>query len=116
MKPTFRPLNARNESRPILELLRVAGDKICICGSPCQSLVLARPEACRHDLFQARRKSVNLRRIAKTERRLPKDRLAMLLRLLHRIFEFLLHFERRLEQPFLRPAFNFCCATLWHGC
>jgi hypothetical protein len=30
----------------------------------------------------------------------------MLLRLLHRMFESLLHFERRLEQPFLRPAFN----------
>jgi hypothetical protein len=30
----------------------------------------------------------------------------MLLRLLHRIFECLLHFERRFEQPFLRPAFN----------
>jgi hypothetical protein len=31
----------------------------------------------------------------------------MLLRLLHRILEILLHAERRLEQPFLRPAFNF---------
>jgi hypothetical protein len=31
----------------------------------------------------------------------------MLLRLLHRIVESLLHFERRLEQPFLRPAFNY---------
>jgi hypothetical protein len=31
----------------------------------------------------------------------------MLLRLLHRIIEVLLHFERRLEQPFLRPAFNY---------
>jgi hypothetical protein len=41
------------------------------------------------------------------KRRLPKDRLAMLLRLLHRIIEILLHFERRLEQPFLRPAFNY---------
>src|SRR4051794_12667065 len=30
----------------------------------------------------------------------------MLLRLLHRILEILLHLERRLEQPFLRPAFN----------
>ncbi len=30
----------------------------------------------------------------------------MLLRLLHRIFEILLHLERRLEQPFLRPAAN----------
>ncbi|HZR90046.1 MAG TPA: catalase family protein [Bradyrhizobium sp.] len=30
----------------------------------------------------------------------------MLLRLLHRIIEFLLHVERRFEQPFLRPAFN----------
>jgi hypothetical protein len=31
----------------------------------------------------------------------------MLLRLLHRIVEFLLHLERRFEQPFLRPAFNY---------
>src|SRR3954471_23735588 len=31
----------------------------------------------------------------------------MLLRLLHWIIELLLHFERRLEQPFLRPAFNY---------
>ena len=31
----------------------------------------------------------------------------MLLRLLHRIIDFLLHFERRFEQPFLRPAFNY---------
>jgi hypothetical protein len=31
----------------------------------------------------------------------------MLLRLLHRIFEILLHLERRFEQPFLRPAFNY---------
>src|ERR1700716_2177654 len=31
----------------------------------------------------------------------------MLLRLLHRIFESLLHLERRFEQPFLRPAFNY---------
>ncbi len=30
----------------------------------------------------------------------------MLLRLIHRMFEIFLHFERRLEQPFLRPAFN----------
>jgi hypothetical protein len=30
----------------------------------------------------------------------------MLLRFLHRILEILLHLERRLEQPFLRPAFN----------
>ena len=30
----------------------------------------------------------------------------MLLRLLHRIFEILLHFERRFE-PFWRPAFNY---------
>jgi hypothetical protein len=30
----------------------------------------------------------------------------MLLRLLHRIIETLLHLERRVEQPFLRPAFN----------
>jgi hypothetical protein len=30
----------------------------------------------------------------------------MLLRLLHRIIDILLHFERRIEQPFLRPAFN----------
>jgi len=30
----------------------------------------------------------------------------MFLRLLHRIIEALLHFERRLEQPYLRPAFN----------
>src|SRR6516165_233600 len=30
----------------------------------------------------------------------------MLLRFLHRILEILLHFERRIEQPFLRPAFN----------
>jgi hypothetical protein len=30
----------------------------------------------------------------------------MLLRLLHWIVEILLHLERRLEQPFLRPAFN----------
>ena len=30
----------------------------------------------------------------------------MLLRLLHWILEILLHLERRLEQPFLRPAFN----------
>lgn len=31
----------------------------------------------------------------------------MFLRLIHRIIEILLHFERRLEQPFLRPAFNY---------
>ena len=31
----------------------------------------------------------------------------MFLRLLHRIIEFLLHFERRFEQPFLRPTFNY---------
>jgi hypothetical protein len=31
----------------------------------------------------------------------------MFLRLLHRIFEVSLHFERRFEQPFLRPAFNY---------
>src|SRR3954449_5837240 len=31
----------------------------------------------------------------------------MLLRLIHRIIEILLHFERRIEQPFLRPAFNY---------
>jgi len=31
----------------------------------------------------------------------------MLLRLLHRITEILLHAERRLEQPFLRPVFNY---------
>jgi hypothetical protein len=30
----------------------------------------------------------------------------MLLRLLHRIIDILLHIERRFEQPFLRPAFN----------
>jgi hypothetical protein len=30
----------------------------------------------------------------------------MLLRLLHRIIEISLHLERRIEQPFLRPAFN----------
>ncbi len=30
----------------------------------------------------------------------------MILRFLHRILEILLHLERRLEQPFLRPAFN----------
>lgn len=30
----------------------------------------------------------------------------MLLRLIHRMFEILLHLERRIEQPFLRPAFN----------
>ena len=30
----------------------------------------------------------------------------MLLRLLHRMFEIFLHLERRIEQPFLRPAFN----------
>jgi len=30
----------------------------------------------------------------------------MLLRLLHRIIEILLHLERRIEQPYLRPAFN----------
>ena len=30
----------------------------------------------------------------------------MLLRFLHRILEILLHFERRIEQPFLRPWFN----------
>ena len=30
----------------------------------------------------------------------------MLLRLLHRIIDVLLHLERRFEQPFLRPAFN----------
>lgn len=31
----------------------------------------------------------------------------MFLRLLHRIIEILLHLERRIEQPFLRPAFNY---------
>jgi hypothetical protein len=31
----------------------------------------------------------------------------MFLRLLHRIVEILLHLERRLEQPYLRPAFNY---------
>ncbi len=31
----------------------------------------------------------------------------MLLRFLHRIIDILLHFERRFEQPFLRPAFNY---------
>ena len=31
----------------------------------------------------------------------------MLLRLLHRIIDVLLHIERRFEQPFLRPVFNF---------
>ena len=31
----------------------------------------------------------------------------MLLRLLHRIIDILLHLERRFEQPFLRPAFNY---------
>jgi len=31
----------------------------------------------------------------------------MLLRFLHRIIDFLLHVERRFEQPFLRPAFNY---------
>jgi hypothetical protein len=31
----------------------------------------------------------------------------MFLRLLHRIIEIFLHTERRLEQPFLRPAFNY---------
>jgi hypothetical protein len=30
----------------------------------------------------------------------------MLLRLLHSVIQFLLHFERRFEQPYLRPAFN----------
>ena len=30
----------------------------------------------------------------------------MLLRLIHRMFEIFLHLERRIEQPFLRPAFN----------
>ena len=30
----------------------------------------------------------------------------MLLRLLHRLLEIFLHLERRIEQPFLRPAFN----------
>ncbi len=30
----------------------------------------------------------------------------MLLRLLHRILEIFLHVMRRIEQPFLRPAFN----------
>ena len=30
----------------------------------------------------------------------------MLLRLIHRIIEIFLHLERRIEQPFLRPAFN----------
>ncbi len=30
----------------------------------------------------------------------------MFLRFLHRLLEIFLHFERRLEQPFLRPAFN----------
>ena len=30
----------------------------------------------------------------------------MLLRLLHRLLEIFLHVERRIEQPFLRPAFN----------
>jgi hypothetical protein len=33
--------------------------------------------------------------------------LTMLLRLLHRIVYFVLHVERRFEQPFLRPAFNY---------
>jgi hypothetical protein len=37
----------------------------------------------------------------------PGESLAMLLRLLHRIIDILLHFERRFEQPFLRPAFNY---------
>jgi hypothetical protein len=41
------------------------------------------------------------------EQRLPKEGRKMLLRLLHRIFEILLHLERRFEQPFLRPAFNY---------
>jgi hypothetical protein len=31
----------------------------------------------------------------------------MFLRLLHRIIEIFLHTERRLEQPFLRRAFNY---------
>jgi hypothetical protein len=31
----------------------------------------------------------------------------MLLRLLHHIIDTLLHIERRFEQPFLRPAFNY---------
>jgi hypothetical protein len=31
---------------------------------------------------------------------------SMLLRLLHRMTEIILHLERRIEQPFLRPAFN----------
>jgi hypothetical protein len=31
----------------------------------------------------------------------------MFLRFLHRIIEILLHVERRIEQPFLRPAFNY---------
>jgi len=30
----------------------------------------------------------------------------MLLRLLHRLLEIFLHLERRIEQPFLRPAFD----------
>ena len=33
-------------------------------------------------------------------------RAAMFLRLLHRLLEIFLHLERRIEQPFLRPAFN----------
>ena len=31
----------------------------------------------------------------------------MFLRFLHSIFQAVLHFERRFEQPFLRPAFNY---------
>src|SRR5262249_1760437 len=39
-------------------------------------------------------------------RRLSTNGFAMLLRLIHRIIEIFLHLERRIEQPFLRPAFN----------
>src|SRR5580698_2353779 len=38
---------------------------------------------------------------------LARESVAMLLRLLHCIIETLLHVERRFEQPFLRPAFNY---------
>ncbi len=34
------------------------------------------------------------------------DELAMLLRFIHRILEILLHLERRIEQPFLRPILD----------
>jgi hypothetical protein len=53
------------------------------------------------------RESGNLRQLAVLKAASAGERLAMLLRFLHRIIDILLHFERRFEQPFLRPAFNY---------